>query len=49
MEKWKIIEDYPNYAISNYGRCKNTLSNYILKERRMNKHRLNNRYLDYIT
>ena len=32
MEKWKTVEDYPNYEISNFGRLRNKNTSYILKE-----------------
>ena len=30
-EEWRIVEDYHNYSISNYGRIKNTTTDKILK------------------
>ena len=30
MEEWKVIEEFPRYSISNYGRVKNNETNYIL-------------------
>ena len=30
-EKWKIIEDYPNYLISTFGRIKSIKTNKIHK------------------
>lgn len=32
MEQWKIIKDYPNYSVSNYGRVRNDLTCKILKQ-----------------
>lgn len=31
MEQWSIIKNFPNYEISNYGRCKRIKSGRILK------------------
>lgn len=31
MEQWKIIEDYPNYEVSNIGRVRNKTTKYVLK------------------
>jgi len=31
MEIWKVINDYTNYSISNYGRVKNNKTNRLLK------------------
>lgn len=33
MEEWKIINDYPNYSISNFGNVKNNKKNKLLKGR----------------
>jgi hypothetical protein len=30
-EEWKVIENAPNYAISNWGRVKSLITNHILK------------------
>ena len=30
-EEWRIIDDYPNYAVSNNGRVKNVVSGIVLK------------------
>ena len=29
-EKWKIIEEFPNYAVSNYGQIKNIKKNKMM-------------------
>lgn len=34
MERWITIKEFPNYEISNYGRCKRIKNNKILKMRR---------------
>jgi hypothetical protein len=31
IEQWKIIEDYPNYEVSNYGKIRNINTGLILK------------------
>jgi len=31
MEKWRIIEDFPNYSVSNLGNVKNNKTNRIMK------------------
>lgn len=30
-EEWKVIDDFPIYSISNYGRVRNDQRNYILQ------------------
>ncbi len=32
MEKWKIVEDFPNYSVSNEGKVKNNNTGSVLKE-----------------
>lgn len=39
MEIWKVIEDYPNYMVSNMGRVKNYTTNKVLKP-----HKIENGY-----
>jgi hypothetical protein len=32
IQEWKIIEDFPNYSVSDFGLIKNNKNNYILKQ-----------------
>jgi len=32
MEKWLVINDYPNYSISNFGNVKNNITNKIMRQ-----------------
>jgi len=29
-EEWRVVEEFPLYSVSNYGRVKNNSSNHIL-------------------
>ena len=31
MEEWHIIQDFPNYCVSNFGNVKNNKTNRIMK------------------
>ena len=31
MEEWRIIYDFPNYSVSNYGQVRNNTTGRILK------------------
>lgn len=31
MEEWRIINDYPNYSVSNFGNVMNNKTNKLLK------------------
>lgn len=32
MEKWLVINDYPNYSVSNFGNVKNNITNKIMRQ-----------------
>jgi hypothetical protein len=32
MEEWRVINDYPNYSVSNLGNVKNNTTNKIMRQ-----------------
>lgn len=45
-EKWKRISEFPNYLISNYGRCYSLCHNKLLKPQ-LNEYKANTPYYGY--